>query len=245
MAKRYLDAGQIMNDVLSMETAQTSADPVGDGTDKANAQLLTFLNVAIEELAEAHTWEEFKRTHSFVTNSGTSPTGTYDLPSDFHYMIDQTHWDQTNNLPVTGPLTSQSWTYLQGRDLSASTIYASFRVHEGVLALYPTPPSDGLTIAYEYASTNWVQHADDSYGQRVVASDDVVLFNPSLIRGYLRAKLKETKGYGSMSAARATALFLERSKANDAGGTAVSLTRRATFPYLDPYRNVGDTGFGL
>jgi len=37
-----------------------------------------------------------------------STGGTYDLPADFNYMIDQTGWDRTNRVSIGGPLSPKT-----------------------------------------------------------------------------------------------------------------------------------------
>lgn len=245
MAIRYLTVGEIINDVTSAILAQTSSDPVGDGSDKGNQQLVTLLNIGIEELSTVEDWQQHRREHSFTTNAATYPDGRYPLPDDFDSMIPQTQWDQTNNQPVTGPLSSQQWQYLKGYDLVSSTIYASFRQIEGILEMWPTPPPDGLVVAFEYRSTNWIQTGPYTYAQRISSQGDIVLLPPTLIRSYLAAKYRESKGFGSVNAARMVANFLDGFGGKDEAAPVLSTTSTSRFPYLDPRRNVGDTGFGV
>jgi hypothetical protein len=241
--KRFLTAGVLINDVAVDVGLESASDPVAN-TSQQFIQLTRQLSIACEELAEVAIWEMFKREHSFTTDSGTYADGEYDLPSDFHFMIDQTQWDRTNDVPMGGPLSSQDWQYLLGRDLVSSTIYASFRQQEGKLALWPAPPADGLVIAFEYASTNWIRNtADDGYVDRVEMSGDTILFPPSLIRSYLKAKWLESKGFATADPQQAVALFLNTGSGKDRGAPILKMGgRRTQFPYLN--RNVPDTGYG-
>lgn len=241
----FLTAERVINDVAVEVGLNADADPVGS-VDPAYVQLTRLLNIALDELAEANQWTSFTRAKSFTTNSVTSPDGRYDLPEDFHYMIPQTHWDRSNYLPLGGPLSAQDWTFLEGRDLNSSTIYASFRQVEGVLALYPTPPSDNLEISYEYQSRNWVRSAADStvFQPEVLVSNDIVLYPPSLIRAYLRAKWLSAKGFNSISADQAVEVFLNSTAGNEKIGKKLNMGASQRYPYLDPYRNTRDTGYG-
>jgi len=240
-----LTATVLLNDVGIEIGLDRSADPVAS-TDKGWVSLVNLLNIAVEEIAELHEWQQFKREKTFVTNTGTNPQGQYDLPTDFHYMIDQTHWDRTNSVPLGGPLSSQTWQYLKGYSVASSSIYASFREQEGVLMLWPTPPTAGITIAYEYASINWIRNAaDNAYIQRIVSSGDRVLLPPSVIRTYLKAKYLESKGFGSMPARESLQMFFDNQTAKNQGGGRLSLNQgSARYPYLDPYRNAPDSSYG-
>jgi len=244
VARYYLTAERLLNDVAVQAGLDAVADPVAS-TAKHFVQLTNLLNIAAEELAEVHEWEQFNRRTTLTTNAATNPAGEYALPEDFHYMIPQTQWDTTNDLPVAGPLTAQIWSYLKGRDLGSSTIYVSFRQKDGLLAFWPDPPSDGLVIAYEYQSTNWFERAaDGSEGAELLNSSDIILFPPSLIRAYLRAKYMESKGFATVTADMAVSTFLDSSKARDQGGPVLSANRRARYPLIDALRNTRDTGYG-
>lgn len=241
----YLTANRIINDVA----VDVGLDPVADAvasSEKQFVQLTRQLNIAIEEIAEVHTWQQFKRQYSITTDIALNPDSIYPLPSDFHAMIDQTHWNQSTSMPLAGPVSSQQWQYLLGTNLSTTLIYAAFREQEGLLELLPTDIADGLVIAFEYSSRNWIRNAaDDAYLQTVALADDLVLLAPSLIRGYLKAKYLGSKGFQTMDANEAVSLFLNTAGGKDAGAPTLNVGMRAgRFPYLNPYRNVRDTGYG-
>lgn len=243
--KYYLTANVLIDDVAIDFGLEEVADPVAS-TDKDYKRLRRQLSIAVEELAEVHKWEQFKRSASLTTAVATNADGEYDLPTDFHYMIPQTHWDTTNDVPLGGPLSSQDWTYLLGRDLVSSTIYASFRQQEGVLALWPAPPADGLVITYEYASRNWIRNAaDDDFIQRIENGGDTILFPPSLIRSYLMSKFRGSKGFDTMTAQDAIALFFDTASSKEAGAPVLNMTnKKLRYPYLEARRNLPDTGYG-
>jgi hypothetical protein len=227
-------------------SADEVADPFGANVDKQYKSLSRQLNIAIEELALVRAWEIFKREYSLTTDSATYATGQYPLPTDFHYMIPQTHWDTSNDVPMGGPLSSQDWQYLKGRDLVSSTIYASFRQQEGELHLWPEPPSDGLVISFEYASRNWVRNADDdAYIERCVDPSDTPLFPPVLLRAYLKAKWLASRGFETITAEQCVAQFESLTGGKDTGGPVLNLGRtRSRYPFLEAYRNLPDKGYG-
>lgn len=241
----YVSAATLINDVAVEVGFDANPDPVGS-TERQFVQLTRLLNIGIEELSEAHEWEEFTRNESFLTNAVTYPNGVYPLPIDFHYMIPQTQWDRTNDVPIAGPLSPQQWTYLKGRDLVSSTIYASFRPVNGELALFPTPPPDGIDVTFEYQSTNWVRNANDTdYTRRVEASGDSPLLPPSLVRAFLKAKFLGAKGFQTVTAQEAVSYFLESAGAKDKGAPILNMGRGGSrFPYLNPWYNLPDTKYG-
>jgi len=241
----YLTVDRILQDV-GVDVGLTPVTNAYAATGQHWVQLRRQLNIALEELAEVHEWEVLKREHTFTTDDSTNPNGEYDLPTDFFYMIDQTHWDRTNDLPLGGPLSSQDWQYLAGRDLQSSTIYASFRQQEGKMAMWPSPPADGIVVYFEYISTNWIRNAADSdYLTEIADEDDILLMPPSLLRAYLKAKYLESKGFQTITAADAVAHWLNSAGGKDQGAPVLSMGgRRNSYPYLESRRNLPDTGYG-
>jgi hypothetical protein len=145
------------NDILNRVAAEIGIAPVIDpysSQDPTFIQMQYLLNTAGEELALAYPWELLQRQHEIVTLPGD--TGDYPLPDDFFYMTNQTGWERSNNVPLFGPLSAQDWQYLLGADLVTSTIYASFRITEGLFKLFPQPPPADLNIFFLYSSKNLV-----------------------------------------------------------------------------------------
>jgi hypothetical protein len=228
--------------------AECGLIPVSDpfsSTDDTFLQLRNLLNSAGQELVELFPWQYMIKEYSFTT-LGTD-SGKYDLPPDFGYMIDQTHWDRTNDVALSGPLTPQDWTYLIGRNLVSSTIYASFRQVEGQFWLFPQPPPDGLEIAFEYMSINWVADSQSpgSFRDTVESGADVVLFVPVLMIKLLKQKFLTAKGFDSTAAAADFRQALETATGRDKGSQLLNAGRNVrSYPYLD-YRNTPDSGYGL
>ena len=234
--------------ILNRVAAEVGIAPVTapySSQDPSFIQLQYLLNIAGEELVQAYPWALLVRSTSFTTLDTDS--GDYPLPDDFNYMINQTGWDRARNVPLMGPLSAQDWTYLKGRDLVTSTIYASFRLAEGVFKIFPQPPPDGLDIHYEYISKNWVTSGGSPFDPQdsVIQGSDTVLYDKTLISRYLKVKFLEAKGFDSTKAQddfNQTFTFLtgtdKGAKVLNAGGVG------GGFPYLDMWRNVPDTGYG-
>ena len=177
---RLATANDIINRVAIEIGLNKDPDPVASA-DEAFIQLKGLLDSAGQELVELHNWQIMSREYSFTTQAGD--TGIYDLPSDFSAMIDQTGWDQTNNVALGGPLSDQDWAYLAGRDLVSQTIYASFKLENNKLYLYPQPPPEGLDVSFQYASRAWVasQANTDDRDDVISTGSDLVLYEPCLL----------------------------------------------------------------
>jgi len=242
---RFKTINDIVNQIV-VETGTGKAVPDVFGTsDAAFIQLTTLANSCGYELIEVSKWEVMLREHSFITSSADS--GTYDLPDDFAYMINQTGWDRTNNVPLLGPLSSQEWQYLEGRDLVSHTIYASFREHQGKFDIFPQPPPNGLNIHFEYMSRNWVQPgaAPGTYTDKVAQAGDIVMFEPTLFERLLKVRFLEARGFDTTAAAARFDKSLQAWAATDKGAPVLNAGRNQRgFPYLGTYSNLPDTGYG-
>ena len=243
MSRSY-DANSIINRVA----AEVGLIPVVDvfaSTDDSFLQLRNLLNSAGQELVEFYPWQHLIKEFSFTTEVGDS--GKYDLPEDFSYMIDQTHWDRTNDVPLSGPLTPQDWTYLLGRDLVSSTIYASFRQVDGQFWLFPQPPPTGLEIAFEYMGRNWVSDSlnPGAFSDTVQASGDMVLYEPILIIKLLKVKYLSAKGFDSSAASSEFNTMLLQRMGKDKGSQLLNAGGNVrSYPYLG-WGNTPDSGYGI
>lgn len=244
--ERYITAQDIINRA-AIASGLSSVGDVFASTDPSFVQLRSLLTTCGQELVESYEWEYLRREHSIVTDAGTDD-GTYPLPNDFGYMINQTGWDRTNDLPISGPLSAQQWSYLKGRDLASSTIYVSFRIMQNEFTVYPdNPVPDALTITFEYISRNWVIPISDpnSYEDKVQANGDIILFSPVMMVQYLRYKFLDAKGFDTQSALTAfTASYMKQTGRNKGAPILNAGGGRDRFPLLG-YGNVPDTNYGL
>jgi len=239
---RQETAKTIINRTAAELAIAASTDPYSS-SDELFTQLTSLLNTAGQELVELHPWQVLRKELSFVTNAAVD-TGTYDLPSDFGYMIDQTGWDQTNNVPIGGPLTAQAWSYLEGRGLTSSTIYASFRLAENKLDIYPQPPPNALTIRFEYISRDWAKDAGGTSKDWTDVQSDIVLLDPLLVRKFLKVKFLDAKGMDASSARMDLENIFNSRIGKDTGSSILSASNGGhSMPYLSGY-NIADSGYG-
>jgi hypothetical protein len=237
-------ANKILNQVAAEIGLEPSTDPYAS-LDPAFIQMRYLLNTCGEELAQSYKWELLIREASIATLEGDS--GDYPLPDDFYYMINQTGWERSENVPLIGPLSAQDWSWLLGRDLVNYTIYASFRLNEGLFKIFPQPPPTGLDIHYEYITKNWVSNGDlpVTYTDEVTVGTQIPLYDKTLISRYLKVKVLEAKGFDSTKAQDdfyQTFSFLtgldKGAEVLSAGGGSYG------YRYLDSWHNLPDTGFG-
>ena len=236
------------NDILNRVAVEVGFDNVVDpysSQEQHFKQMQYLLQTCGEELAIAHTWEFLNDSHQITTQSGDS--GDYNLPDNFHYMIPQTGWERSGNVPLFGPLSAQDWTYLLGRDLVSHTIYASFRLKEGRFSIFPQPPPENLDINFEYQSKCWIIDATtpDNYKCDITVGADTPMYDRTLITRMLKLKWLESKGFDTTGAQGDFNQVFGFLTGKDKSAEIINAgNSRSGFPYLDGRWNVPDTGYG-
>ena len=241
---RLLSVNDIMNRVVAEIGLNQTNDPTSS-TDETFILAKTLLNSAGQELLELHPWQSLVARYE-INTLGTD-NGAYDLPDDFSYMIDQTGWDRTNKMPINGPLSAQDWTYVEGRDLVAQTIYASFRQAQNQVVVFPNPPPDGLRLTFEYISRNWLAEAQVTDNRHDVIKDggDLCLYEPILIIKFLKVKFLDAKGFDSTAARQDFEnIFLSRSGKDEGAQILNASSSMRGVPYINPFHNTPDSGYG-
>ena len=243
---RFNTINKIVNQV-AVEVGLTPVPDVFSTSDPAFTQLTYLLTTCVQELMAMYPWQILTRNFQYITGDGE--TGELDLPQDFGYMIDQTGWERSSNVPLFGPLSAQDWTMLLGRDLVGSTIYASFRFDQNKLFIFPNDPMpSGLDITFEYISRNLIAQATTNpvtYTDEAQTSSDIPQFPPNLITRFLKAKFLEAKGFDSQAAEIAFEKAFASWAGKDNSAQILNAGRQwSGFPYLDVWRNLPDTGFG-
>jgi hypothetical protein len=241
---RYISANDIINQVCIEVGLNSNTDPVASQED-TYIQMTGLLTAAGQELVEMVPWQVLRSVYELVTADGD--TGTYDLPDDFAYMVDQTGWDLSNNVPVAGPLSAQQWCYLEGRDLVSSTIYASFRLFDNTFNLFPQPPPVGMTVKFEYINRNWVLEAGDGALRRdtIGAGTNIVLYEAILIKKFLKVKWLDAKGFDSTAARLDFDTIFSGRVGRDKGAPVLSAAGSTLgFPYLNAWYNAPYSGYG-
>ena len=237
-------AGEILNRVAAEVGIKPIPSPYSS-TDKTFIQLQYLLRTAGEELAIMHPWEQLQTVEEFTTAPGDS--GDYPLPPDFGLLLNQTGWVQQQTVPLFGPLSPQEWSYLVARTPAVS-VYAMFRLQDGLLRLYPQPPPPGLDIRYEYMSQWWVLDGDDPTIRKQEPSrdNDIVQFHRTLITRYVKVKYCEAHGLDSTKAQDDLNQVFGVVTAQNAGARVLNagLASHPGIPYLDGFCSAPSTGYG-
>ncbi len=146
----------------------------------------------------------------------------YPLPSDWKKQIPQTEWDRTNRWPLMGPLTAQAW-----QSFKSGIVYAGprerFRILGNAIVLNPPPP-DGLLLAFEYISNNWVLSAASTGKSSFTADDDTFIFDDSLMILGLKTLFLQAKGLDFSLEGSQFSSLLAQCKAQDKSAPMLSIS---------------------
>lgn len=141
---------------LATGPISTMTDPFAS-IDPNMIQLCDYLTSLGDDLTIYHNWPQLRRECVISTSPGTN---FYNLPADFHEMIDQSGWNRSTRMPLAGPATVQEWQYLKSRAPSL-LINVVFRLAGDVsntvqtIEVNPNASPPTATIAFEYISTFW------------------------------------------------------------------------------------------
>lgn len=238
----YDNAADIINDVCVEVGLDENDDPF-DSTDKSIAKLCRLLTLCGRELIGVHQWQRMVREHSITTDSLDS--GSYPLPTDYLYLIDQTGWTPTNRLPLGGPLSAQDWSFIVGSGFQQQTIYISFREFEGTFNVLPNDPvPDGIEITFEYISNCFaVTVPGDIPINRVTDGTDLIWFPPILIQKFLKLRYLESIGFPTDAAMDQFNSALATWLPKDKSAPVLHMGGRRLYPYID-WRNIPETNYG-
>ena len=166
----------------------------------ADNQILQLLAIADEEGEDlgsqlASGWVSQTREATFTmvaTASQGEMNGTVVANGDFRYIINETLWNRTTSLPITGPVPPAEWETLQAFPVNTSP-YEQWQLRGKDFYLYPTP-AGGDTMAFQYMSNSFCE-TSGGVGQNTWQNDDDVgLLSETLMILGIRWRWLKTKG---------------------------------------------------
>jgi hypothetical protein len=235
-------ADNIINRVAAEVGLTPNIDPFGS-SDASFVQLTNLLNTAGDELALLFPWETLRREHSIATLA--TDAGNYTLPTDFMHIVDNTAWDRAEDLPMYGPLSAAEWQALKGRTVT-NIINIAWRIFNGEFNVYPDDPVNVSNIYFEYQSNNWLLANDGTtYKNEATVNSDKVLYDRTLISRYLKLKFLMAKGLEASGAQDDFNQMFDMLTGQDKGaGTLSAGNNNNSYPFINAYRNIGNSNFG-
>lgn len=131
-------------------------------------------------------WRVLTFEHTLTTVSGTLEYALPTLPA-FHHFKPGTAYDRSLWRGIVGPQTAAQWQLGQAMLVSPGTLLRTFRIKtDGTNAprvdkLYLLDdPGDGVELAFEYVTKEWVYDGSGAYREDIAADTDQPVFDPQL-----------------------------------------------------------------
>lgn len=197
------------------------ADPFAS-TD-ANVVLLRRLLKGLgQDLLRDHPWTHLQAEAAINT---VIATASYALPADFNRDIDQTHWNDTTDLPLAGPASPQEWQFLKAV-AAAGVLYKIFRTKGDLVFIHPTPTAVE-SLKYEYISRYWVRPTGQAAptSETTTASTDTLHFDRRLLVAGLKLAFRSARGFDPAAEQNAYNMALARAKGGDGAAPVLRLSR--------------------
>jgi hypothetical protein len=203
--------------------------------------LTTLLNELGRQLVREFQWSQLVTAYTFSTVASTQ---TYAPPTDMLKLVDQSEWNRSTKFPMGGPLSPQSWEYLQAL-VTAASFTTLFKLQGGQIYLYPTP-SGVQTMAFQYVSSWWVAPTATPTvrtSDKTTVASDVLFFDPQVLNLGLQWKFRRRKNMDFATQEEDYRAALEAAKNEDPAPVLSLNGGRPFIPLLDG-RNIPPTGFG-
>lgn len=174
-------------------TGLASPGTVVGNTDAIVIQLLAMLEEAGIQLRERGAWQALIREATHTTTAAENQGAMTTIASDgFNWVMWETLYDRTNQLPLIGPCSPNLWQFYKAVAVTGPRY--TFRIRGGNLLVQPTPTA-GDTWAFEYVSRNWITNSGGASPAEYFAADtDLILLPDEVLLAELRWRWKKEKG---------------------------------------------------
>lgn len=143
---------------VANEVGITEPETVVGNTDTQVKQLLRLVYRTGDNLKRRFDWPQLTKEHSITL---VASDNAYAFPDDYERQLYNTHWDDTNNWALIGPISPQEWQW-RTKGIVASFPRFRFRARgdtDDQILLTPTPGTGdaGNILYFEYQSTVWIK----------------------------------------------------------------------------------------
>ncbi len=216
------------------------ADPFGSLD--ANVILLRRLLKGLgQDMARDYAWTHLQKEATLTTAASTA---SYALPSDFGRVIDQTHWNRTQQMPLAGPANAQQWQFLKAVSASG-VLYKIFRTYGDLVYIYPTPTATE-SIRYEYVSRYWVKPSGQASPttEAPTAATDALWLDRRLLVAGVKLYFRRARGFDTTAEQTEFDAAVRRAQGGDGAAPVLSLNGGGSGVPLLGAGNAPATGYG-
>jgi len=145
-------------------------------TDAQVLQAIGLLEEEVNDLAHRHDWSGLNHIASWTTLAAElqGEMETVAAPG-FLYIKNNTIWDQTDQLPLFGPIDGQEWQRLDATNVAGPRY--QWRIRDGKLYSFPAPPA-GHIWAFEYMTKRPIMDTNGTTHKEFFEADTDTLMVP-------------------------------------------------------------------
>lgn len=156
---------------VAQDLGISSPTSVVGNPDTQVIQLLQMAQREGRDLASRYPWSKMVLSNTF-TIAAAADQGLINsaivTAGDFDYIFNETFWNDTDNQPITGPLSIQEWEALQVFPTTGP--YPQFIIRSGHIYINPVPTVGTDTGRFTYKSTSWCE-SSGAVGRSAWAAD--------------------------------------------------------------------------
>ncbi len=188
---------------------ETISEVFATNPNPAVRRLVSFANMALDEIVKAHEWSWLKREHRLTASDEEVVDGKklYPMPSDFDRLISDTAYEENSYYEFEFPESDQIFALLANS--SVGTVRRRGRFFNGKIELLDTPASDML---FTYITNSFVKINDQTFSQRFVTDNDTLNVPDSRLDELLIRGVTAMYHTGKQSASAQTSIELFKTK---------------------------------
>lgn len=161
-------------------------------TNKQIQQALAILEEEVNDLASRHTWQGLTHRAVHTTIASEDQGALETLDPGFRYVRNETVWDNTDQLPVLGPVSGPEWQAMKAWAVNGPRY--RFRILGNHLLVNPVPAA-GHTWSWEWSSKRAILDTNGSTLKEFFTNDaDTFILPDTLHLLGLRWRWKKEKG---------------------------------------------------
>jgi hypothetical protein len=206
----------ICTDIVKETKSSSVPNVIIGNNDDVAQQILQVVKISITDLARNYQWQELQREYSF---SSVIDQATYNLPSDFDRIIDNTFWNASQNWAMIGGITPENWRILKNSLLTQAETVEYYRIRNNQIVIHRTP-SVVENYVFEYISKNIVKSSSNVEQSEFLADTDVPAIDEYILRLDITWRWLKNNGRAYADEKNiAEKAISERIKANGSRGT--------------------------
>lgn len=153
-------------------------------------QLRYLLVAACDELLDLHDWQALITQGSITTNG----TLSYELPADFHRMVNGTTWNSQTSSTMNGSASNRTWQqHVSNNDREKFRVIGN-RLHLATATTDEVITFDYITSKYVIDGTNGLSKLEFSL------DSDQTVYHARLLINFLKLKFLQTKSLDTRAA---------------------------------------------